>query len=229
MDEYESRKYGEEFAEMALSLHEADTFLDGVDRVLEFALKALDCAYAGVILVHERERVETVAATNALVADLDAIQMECRQGPDLEVIMDRHLVLVPDVARETRWPRWAERVASTGVASMLGARLHTSTSVIGSLNFYDVEPGKFTHEDADVGHMLARHAAVALDSVRETENLWRAIDARNLIGQAQGILMERFSLDADKAFTVLRRYSQDHNLKLHVVAERLIATRSLPA
>jgi AmiR/NasT family two-component response regulator len=75
---------------------------------------------------------------------------------------------------------------------------------------------------------MARHAAVAMASTREQDNLWKAIDARQLIGQAQGILMERFAIDADQAFTVLRRYSQDRNLKLNVVAQRLIETRRLP-
>lgn len=217
-----------ELARMAVSLHEADTFVGAVDRVLEYAVAALACDYAGLILVHEGRRVETVAATDPVVADLDAIQMEQGEGPDLEVIADREMVRVPDATVETRWPRWAAKVASTGVRSMLGTRLCTSETVIGSLNFYDRQPGRFTREDADVAHLLAQHAAVALDSVRETENLWRAIDARNLIGQAQGILMERFGLEADQAFAVLRRYSQDHNRKLHLVAERLVETRGLP-
>ena len=76
--------------------------------------------------------------------------------------------------------------------------------------------------------MLARHAAVAMDTARDTEHLWKAIDARNLVGQAQGMLMERFGVDAEQAFAVLRRYSQDNNVKLHVVAQRLIDTRTLP-
>ena len=111
---------------------------------------------------------------------------------------------------------------------MLGTRLHTSESTIGSLNLYDVRPGAFTGEDRDVAHILARHAAVALAATREQANLWKAIDARQLIGQAQGILMERFALDADQAFGVLRRYSQDHNIKLHKVAAQLVETRRLP-
>ena len=136
-------------------------------------------------------------------------------------------VLVSDTTTEDRWPRWAEAVAAAGVRSMLGIRLHTSATTIGSLNLYDPRPDHFTEEDRDVAHIFARHAAVALSSARDTANLWKAIDARRLIGQAQGILMERFDMGPDQAFAVLRRYSQDHNVKLHVVAERLIETRTL--
>lgn len=222
------RPDADEFAELALTLHDGSSFEDTVDLVLEFAVKALHCAYAGLILVHDRSRVETVAATHPVVADLDRIQLESGEGPDLEVIADRHGVLVNDVRTEERWPSWARAVAATGVRSMLGTRLYTTRTTIGSLNFYDPEPDRFGPEDVDVAHMLARHAAVAMDSARDTEHLWRAIDARNLVGQAQGVLMERFGLDGDQAFGVLRRYSQDHNLKLHVVAQRLVETRRLP-
>jgi GAF domain-containing protein len=218
----------EEFAQLAISLHDEPTLEETVDRVLDFALKAVDCTYAGVIFVHRNKNVETFAATDPLVADLDRLQFESGDGPDLEIIADRLGVLVEDTATETRWPAWSRTVAASGVRSMLGTRIHTGATVIGSLNLYDVRPGHFTEEDRDVAHVLARHAAVAVAATREQAQLWQAIDARQLVGQATGILMERFALDADRAFDVLRRYSQHHNLKLHEVATRLIESRRLP-
>lgn len=213
---------------MAASLHDEPTLEETIDRVLEYALKAVDCAYAGVIFVHARSRVETVAATSPIVAELDKVQLEHGEGPDVDVLSDpANSVLVDDTTRDERWPRWAEAVAANGIRSMLGIRLHTSATTIGSLNLYDTRPHHFTEEDRDVAQIFARHAAVALSSARDTVNLWKAIDARRLIGQAQGILMERYGMDADQAFAVLRRYSQDHNVKLHLVAERLISTRTL--
>jgi AmiR/NasT family two-component response regulator len=77
--------------------------------------------------------------------------------------------------------------------------------------------------------IFARDAAIALaESLRET-GLYMGMDGRKLIGQAQGLLMERHGLDATEAFEVLRRYSQDHNIKLRYVAEQLLAARQLPA
>jgi GAF domain-containing protein len=218
----------EEFAELAISLHDEPTVADTVDRVLEFARRAVDCTYAGVIFVHRGRDVETFAATDPLVARLDQIQVEVGQGPDLEIIEDHHGVIVSDTRTDPRWPEWARVVADTGVRSMAGARLHTSSETIGSLNVYDERPGRFDRDDLAVVHVLARHAAVALAATRETGQLWQAIDARQLIGQATGILMERFSLDGDRAFEVLRRYSQDRNVKLRDVAARLVETRRLP-
>jgi GAF domain-containing protein len=224
----EVRDPADSFAEMALSLHDERSFENTIERVLEFAVKELDCAYAGVIVVHAKDRIETVAATNPAVAELDQIQLRAGQGPDLEVIGDRHGVIVPDTTTEERWPDWAKLVAETGVRSMLGTRLYTTSQTLGSLNFYDLEPGHFSEADLDMAHALARHAAVALDSARTQDNLWRAIGSRHLIGVAQGILMERFAIDVDDAFSVLRRYSQDRNVRLHAVAEQVVESRRLP-
>lgn len=218
----------EAFARLAMELHDVEGLDETVERVLEFAVKTFDCAYAGVILVHDGSRVETVAATDPVVADLDSVQLEAGEGPDLELIADRHGVLITDVRTETRWPGWCEAVADAGIRSMMGSRLHTTQHVIGSLNLYDPEPAAFDEADADVAHLLARHAAVAVQQARGDEHLRRAVDARNLVGQAQGILMERFDLDASRAFEVLRRYSQHHNRKLHLVAQELIESRVLP-
>jgi AmiR/NasT family two-component response regulator len=75
--------------------------------------------------------------------------------------------------------------------------------------------------------LFADHAAIALARARTEATLWEAIEGRKVIGQAQGILMERFGLTGDQAFAVLRRYSQDSNVKLRDVARKLISTGNL--
>ncbi|MGO4258389.1 GAF and ANTAR domain-containing protein [Marmoricola sp. RAF53] len=224
-----SRGPAEDFAEMALRLHDEPGVEETVDLVLEYALKAVGCDFAGVIFVHGGTQVETIAATDPLVERLDEIQMEHGEGPDLDTLEDRLSIIVDDTATETRWPGWAARVASAGIRSLLSTRLYTAGTVIGTLNLYSVKPRQFDVDDQEVAHILARHAAVAIGTARKEENLWQAVDARKLIGQAQGILMERFDLTSDQAFAVLLRYSQDNNIKLRKVAERLVETRRLPS
>lgn len=99
-----------------------------------------------------------------------------------------------------------------------GHRLYTSANTIGSLNPYDEQPQHFTLPDRQVAHVLAQHSARTLDSKQDSDNLWRSIDARQTIGQAQGLLMERYELAADHAFAVLCRYSENHHMRLHDVA-----------
>lgn len=223
----EGDQYAEEFAELSLALHDV-TVEETVEKVLEFTLKAIGCEFAGVIFVHGRNNIETAAATDPLVAKLDAMQMEVGEGPDVSVLADRLSVIVSDTHSETRWPSWAARVADAGIRSMMSVRMYTDDETMGTLNTYSVKPDAFDIDDQGVAHILARHAAVALGNARKIENLWLAVDARKRIGQAQGILMERFDLTADQAFAVLLRYSQDNNVKLRVVADRLVDTRELP-
>ena len=218
----------EELAELALSLHDEATVTETVDRVLAYALNAVGCQYAGVVFVHGRNRIETESVTHPIVEKLEQTQLEVGEGPDLDVLADRYGVLVSDTLTEQRWPRWAAQVSSLGIRSMLSVRLYTSATTIGTLNLYHSEPDRFDIDDQAVAHLLARHAAVALASARATENLWQAVDARTLVGQAQGLLMERYSLTSDQAFAVLMRYSQDHNLKLRDVAGELVTSRQLP-
>ncbi len=217
----------EELADLAIQLHDEPTVTHTVEMVLEFALKALACEYAGVILVHGRQRLETAAATDPLIEKLDLIQMETGEGPDLDVLVGPLGVIVSDTHTESRWPNWADRIAAHGIRSFMSVRMYTCANTIGTLNLYDREPNRFSVEDQQVAHILARHAAVALAAARTTENLWKAVDARKLIGQAQGILMERYTLTPDQAFAVLMRYSQNRNIKLKDVAQGLIDDRRL--
>lgn len=221
----EGRERAGEYAAMAVRLHDEDTLAGTIERVLEFAVRELDCSFATVVFARAKQRVETVAATDPAVEQLSAAQVSAGSGPDLTVIASKAGVVVHDTSVDDRWPGWASAASAAGVRSMLATPLQTAEQTFGSLGFHDLRAGHFTEDDLEVAQVLAQHAAVALDTARGHDNLWRAIGSRHLIGMAQGILMERFAIDADEAFAVLRRYSQDGNVKLHVVAEQVIAGR----
>jgi GAF domain-containing protein len=220
---------GADLARMALSVHEKATVPNTVERVLTFALAAVDCSHAAVVFVRPGRRLEVVASTDPAVDDLITTQMHSGTGPVLAMVKKGlDSVLVPDSREEDRWPEWASTTVAVGVRSMIGVRLGTSDRTIGTLNLYDSRPHHFSVADVEVAHVLARHAAIALDRAADSENFARALDSRKLIGQAQGILMERFDLDDARAFEVLRRYSQDNNIKLRDVAQIVVDTRRLP-
>jgi len=214
-------------AETVLSLYEETTVADTVEKVLEFARTAVGCSHASVVFVHAKKRIETVASTHPAISALEAAQMELGEGPDVTIVEGRNSVLVDDTHREERWPAWAAAAAEAGFRSLVGVRLYTSERTYGSLNLYDSRPNRFNEEDRQVAHVVARHAAIALAKAHESDHLWRAIDARKLIGQAQGILMERYDLDEERAFEALRRYSQDNNVKLRDVAATVVSERRL--
>ncbi|MFC9690901.1 ANTAR domain-containing protein [Kribbella sp. NPDC056951] len=218
----------ERFAQLALELHASADVEETVQAVVEFALQALDCSHAGVALSLAGGRLEIPAVTDPVVAEIYQLQMDGGKGPLAESMRDHSTVLVVDTATDDRWPEWAGKVLELGVRSVLDVPLTTASGTLGVLGLYSTHADAFGQDDLAVAHILARHASVAVATTRHEQQLAHAVDARKLVGQAMGILMERYDLDADRAFEVLRRYSQDTNRKLRDVAQELINTRNLP-
>jgi len=118
--------------------------------------------------------------------------------------------------------------AELNVRSMLCLRLFTSAELLGDLNLYSKQIDAFDDDDAYTGTYLAAQIAVAVAETKESDGLRISALNRTIIGQAQGILMERYKIDTDQAFNVLRRVSQDNNIKLIRVADELVRTRRTP-
>jgi len=132
-------------------------------------------------------------------------------------------------------PRFVSLAAQPGLASVdpgevtpvLMVDLGIGGSALGRLTLYPAQSEGFAAIDTAVAGVLAVHAALAIAAMRQTAHLSAAMDSRSIVGQAQGIVMERNHVDADAAFALLRRYSQNNNLRLREVAQSLITTRQL--
>lgn len=204
------------------------------ERVLEVAVGwalslVAGCEMAGVTLRRRRGRFESMAPSEPKVNACDELQYKLDEGPCVDAVTDEPLVRADDVSTDERWPRWGPRVAQDdGVRSMLSIRLFTSRQVHGALNLYSRSPSAFDVEAVDLARVLAVHVSVALRGALLDEQLQVAVDSRNLIGQAQGLLMERYSLDSERAFAVLTRISQDRNTRLVEVADHVVRRRELP-
>jgi GAF domain-containing protein len=224
------RATAEAFARLAQELHEERGVTETVEVVLQFALKAVDCSQAGLALATGGGKFETAAVTDPMIEQADQLQSDGCSGPVGELLSaGQDFVLVADTTDDERWPEWASGVADLGLRTVLAVSLYAGGETFGALQLFSRKPFAFEIEDVAVAHILGRHASVAVASARQQASLWQAVDARKLIGQAQGILMERFDIDADRAFALLRRYSQDHNVKLREVARLLTENRRFPA
>ena len=217
-----------DFAHIAMALHGADGVGATLDRIAELARATVDCDMCGVMVVHKGKRVETAAVTSELVRRADELQIEVGEGPCLQAIEAQLVFIIADTMTEDRWPVWSRAVVDLGVRCVLSIRLFTRQQTIGSLNLYSAQPNHFTPADAAIGGIFAGHASVALAAAQTESGLREAMESRHLIGLAQGILMERFDLDQEQAFAVLRRYSQDRNIKLRSVAQHVVQERALP-
>lgn len=201
-----------------------------LERSVALATEILaGCDHAGVSIVRRGGGIDTPAATDDLVREADRLQYSTQEGPCLDAIWHHETVLSPNLAEETRWPHWAPHVhKDLGVASMLSFQLFTTKTTLGALNLYSDTVDGFDADDVSAGTFLAAHIAIALAGSQNADDLHSAALSRTIIGQAQGILMERFDLRADEAFAVLRRVSQHSNTRVHQIAVELISTRKTP-
>jgi len=183
--------------------------------------------HAGISLLIGRRQVQNRAATSPIAAAIDGLQTETGQGPCLQSFRNEVTVRIDDMATEPRWPLFASRAADLGVGSMLSFHLFVHAENLGALNLCAAEPGAFDRQSEETGLIFAAHAAIALIGARREERLMIALDSRDIIGQAKGILMERYQISPDRAFAVLVRVSQRTNVKMRDVAAQLSDTGHL--
>lgn len=184
---------------------------------------------ASVSVVLKRKEATSEAPTSDLPAKLDAIQMEEGQGPCLDAAFEQQTFRVPDLQAETRWPTFCRRaIAETPVRGMLAFRFFVEDENFGALNLFSRQPNVFTDESEYAGSLVAAHAAVAYAESRRAVQLTEAITSRDLIGQAKGILMERYKITGQEAFYLLSQASSRTNTKLVTLAEHLATSGELP-
>ncbi|MGY5885827.1 ANTAR domain-containing protein [Modestobacter lacusdianchii] len=184
-----------------------------------------DC---GITLVTGRRKVESRAPTGDMPREVDVLQDRLGEGPCLDAIYEQVTVRIDDLGAEERWPSFTEGAAGLGIGSMLSFQLFVTSGNLGALNLYARHPRAFTEESESVGLVFASHAAIALAGAQQEQRLRTALDSRELIGQAQGILMERHKLTGAQAFTALTRVSSHTNRKLVEIAEELVSTGEMP-
>ncbi|GLY50422.1 GAF and ANTAR domain-containing protein [Lentzea sp. NBRC 102530] len=215
--------------EVAIALQQRRSEQETMDAIVHAAVGTIPGAeHAGIMTVTGKRHIDTVATTGDLPCEVDRAQYASGEGPCLTALFEEAVVSVPDVAADDRWPAFAPKAAALDIGSMLSFQLYAQNEDLGALNLYALEPNAFGDESRHVGSLFAGHAAIALASAQERRQLTAAVQTRDMIGQAKGILMERHGLSADQAFAVLTRTSQHTNLKLRDIAERLTTTGKLP-
>jgi GAF domain-containing protein len=211
-----------QLGELARELQHEDDLDTVLAGIVQAAVELIPgTADASISLVTGRKKIDSQVASGELPRLVDALQSSSGQGPCLDAAYDDRIVRVPDLATETRWPAFSRGAVELGARSMLSIQLFVEGDRLGALNLYGVGPGSFDLESEQIGLLVAAHAAVAFADSQKISQLNEALTTRQLIGQAEGILMERYKISAQQAFIVLTRASSRSNLKLRAVAEHL--------
>jgi transcriptional regulator with GAF, ATPase, and Fis domain len=177
--------------------------------------------YADVMLI-EGGSFRSIAPTAQVVTDLDHAQMRLQQGPCLEAATSDSIVRAPDLRQDERWPAFAAAALENGVHSVLSFQLYSHRTGTGAMNLLGKKPQALDIQSEATLAMLATHAAVTLIAARKEVQFESALASRDVIGQAKGIIMERFKLDATRAFALITKLSQDGNIPVRIIAQQIV-------
>jgi transcriptional regulator with GAF, ATPase, and Fis domain len=215
----------EMFSDVVRSMSDSDTTAGSMEAAIAGVAGIIPNAqHAGVSMVRKDRGVETIAASDDLVRRGDALQYELSDGPCLQAIWQMETVQSNDLTTEERWPVWSRRAAAElGVRSMLCLQLFVTEDTLGCLNIYSERVDGFDEHDRVTALAMAAHIAVALSSAHEIHDLESSVVNRTVIGQAQGMLMQRYEMEASAAFDVLARVAQHENRRLHEISKELVA------
>ena len=216
---------GDALAEASRVLQTAANREGVLQTIVDVCVDALaGCAYAG-ISTDQNGRPNSPVVSDPAVLRIDAGQYSLGAGPCLLAMRGPdEFVESADLEHDERFGLFGKQAAADNCRSVLAHRLYVDSRTLGSLNLYATEVDAFDHEDRRRSFVLAGLASLALAVAElefDAEGLRQAIESRDVIGQAKGVLMERHGMTADEAFQHLRAESQRRNLRLHVLAEQL--------
>jgi GAF domain-containing protein len=212
----------EVFADIAAEMRLEKRSPDTLQAIVHSAARIVPGArWAGISLVEGKAVVPKVP-TSPTVAELDHLQSDLKDGPCLTSLRGHHTVLVDDMRTDPRWPRYVHAARQQGILSLLAFRLFVEGSTLGALNIYSDKSCAFTEDSIIQGEILARHAAVAMIGAAAEAQSELGLATRDIIGQAERILMHWMDLTGLQAFRLLTRLSQQSNTKLVEIARLVV-------
>jgi len=213
-------------AELVQNLHsrpdtDSDTVLD--ELVEHAAVEIPGAQYAGITVTRNAKNIDTPAATHKWPILLDEVQQRHREAPCLTAAWEEKIIHVADLETDDRFPLYRQdALEQTPIRTIMAFQLFIADQTMGALNVYAEQPHAFDQTSKEIGRVFAAHSSVAWNAARREEQFKRALASRDTIGQAKGMIMERYGVNAVQAFDVLRKLSQDSNVPLVQVASELV-------
>ncbi|TNC36443.1 GAF and ANTAR domain-containing protein [Mumia zhuanghuii] len=218
-------KVAQALTDAACAIDQPRTLEATLDAIVEAARATVPgFDHVGISVTHRGGRIETLAGTGQIVWDLDTLQYDLGQGPCVDAIREFPVVAVEHAADDPRWPDYMPAAVKSGVRAQLGVRLFNDEDTLGGLNLYSLGSETIDPGAAELAALFASHATIALGRARQEENLNEALVTRKVIGQAIGIVSERYKISEDQAFHFLVRASSTSNTKLRGVAQQIVDT-----
>jgi anti-anti-sigma factor len=207
------------------ALRSEDEVLDGALRMAVSLASALVGGADGAsVSLRRHGRLSTVAASDRTIASMDASQYETGEGPCIDASVEGRWFHAEILGSETRWPAFTPQARALGINAILSSPLLVEDRPVGALNIYSLSASAFSPEDRELAATFAAEASAILADAATSEGdeargqltirFQGALRAREVIAQAQGVLMEREGLAEEEAYSALRRFSQGNGTPL---------------
>ena len=218
-----SSDYAQSIAAAARTLYTPRSLKDTLQTIVEVACNSVPgFDHVGIATLERKGNIETRAFTGDLVLPLDKMQYGLREGPCAAVLQGTEAVSVSNLQHEQRWPDYVPQALQAGVRSQMAVKLYLDDDTLGGINFYSTISDDVSDDAQALARLFATHAVIALGHAQEREALNEGLQTRRVIGQAIGILMERYEMNEDRAFAFLIRASSHGNIKLRTIAQELV-------
>ena len=220
--------FAHSIAAAARTMNQPRSLADTLQTIVEAARSSVPgFDHVGISTLHMDGKVETKAYSGDLVLRLDKIQYSLGEGPCVDSLRGHDVVTAPTIRHDQRWPRYVPEAVAHGVKSQLAVQLYLEDGgTLGGINFYSTLSESVDEEARALAQLFATHSAIALSHAHERATLNEALQTRKVIGQAIGIVMERYQMDEDRAFAFLVRASSHANIKLRAIAQELVDQRN---
>jgi GAF domain-containing protein len=215
---------------IAQALGEASKLVN-VPQSLDETLRAITGAalhavpgfdHVGISITHRDGTIETKSATDQLVRDLDDLQYSLQEGPCYDSIRGSGVTTVEHARHDQRWPTYMPEAVARGLRAQLAVGLYSDRCSLGGINLYSTSSETIAEEAIGIAELFAAQAAIALGRSREATQMHEALETRKLIGQAIGLVMQRYEMNEERAFQYLLRASSTSNIKLRDIAAELV-------
>lgn len=205
-----------------------------VDAALQLVVALTAVVIGGAdgvsVSLQRHGHLATVAASDQTILDMDADQYQAGEGPCVDASVHGHWFHIDSLEHDTRWPVFVPQARRLGINAILSNPLVAGDRPVGALNIYSRTSGAFDLKDQELATVLAREASTILTGAGAGEDddliagrLEAALRSREVIAQAQGILMSRDGLGSQQGYAVLQAESRRSNRPMHDLAEELVA------
>ena len=218
------------FVELADTLVDEFDVIDLLTVLTDRCVELLGAAAAGLLVADAEGRLRVTAASSERTRLLELFALQNEEGPCLDCYRTGQPVVNEDLAGGSRWPRFAPEALEAGFRSVHALPMRLRERVVGSLNLFMAGPGPLSEADVSVAQGLADVATIAIlqsQAVRRAEaladQLQHALNSREAVEQATGVVAQRAGIGLDEAVARLRRYARAHGAQMGAVARALLA------